>query len=236
MEDVKVCTKCHKSFPKTSEYFTNNCKSKDGYYTICKTCKNKSHAEYLAKNKELTKIYKQKNKEKICIQQKDYKIANANRLKIYHKEYYQKNKQRIMENRKGKEEQIKINKLKYITSEKGKNMRRSIINKRIAKSKNLEATFNSLQWEICKEFFNYRCAYCGKEEPLEQDHFIPLSRGGEYTVNNIIPACRRCNSSKNNKYFKEWYIKQSYYSKERFVKIYKYLGYYSDFQQLAIFN
>lgn len=54
---------------------------------------------------------------------------------------------------------------------------------------------------------------------LTQDHFLPLSKGGEYTVNNIIPACKNCNCSKQDKDFSEWYSKQEFYRKERELKI-----------------
>jgi 5-methylcytosine-specific restriction endonuclease McrA len=39
---------------------------------------------------------------------------------------------------------------------------------------------------------------------LTQDHFIPVAKGGPYTQNNIVPACKRCNSSKNDKDAMEW--------------------------------
>lgn len=42
------------------------------------------------------------------------------------------------------------------------------------------------------------CLYCG--ETAEQiDHFIPLSRGGPHTIDNLVPACAACNVSKGNK-------------------------------------
>ena len=31
---------------------------------------------------------------------------------------------------------------------------------------------------------------------LEQEHVIPLSKGGALTLHNIVPACRSCNSKK----------------------------------------
>ena len=52
-------------------------------------------------------------------------------------------------------------------------------------------------------------------EQLHQEHFIPLSKGGGYTHNNIIPACRSCNSSKWNNNFFDWYPKQEFYSEEK---------------------
>jgi 5-methylcytosine-specific restriction endonuclease McrA len=42
------------------------------------------------------------------------------------------------------------------------------------------------------------CAYCGAAGPLQKDCMLPISRGGRYTVSNVVPACRSCNASKCN--------------------------------------
>jgi 5-methylcytosine-specific restriction endonuclease McrA len=55
------------------------------------------------------------------------------------------------------------------------------------------------------------------------DHILPVSRGGGLSADNILPVCKPCNSSKRDKYFGEWYPKQSFYSKEREVEILNYL-------------
>ena len=44
-----------------------------------------------------------------------------------------------------------------------------------------------------------KCAYCKVETPyLEMDHVVPLTRGGKHSVDNVVPACRACNTSKND--------------------------------------
>src|SRR3954466_16238173 len=43
------------------------------------------------------------------------------------------------------------------------------------------------------------CAYCGDADgSLQRDCVLPISRGGRYTLDNIVPACRSCNASKCN--------------------------------------
>ena len=44
-----------------------------------------------------------------------------------------------------------------------------------------------------------RCHYCKKRKVLTIDHVIPLSKGGMHIVENIVPACRSCNSAKKDK-------------------------------------
>jgi 5-methylcytosine-specific restriction endonuclease McrA len=49
------------------------------------------------------------------------------------------------------------------------------------------------------------CAYCGAtDRPLQRDCVLALSRGGRYTLGNIVPACRSCNSSKCNDEVTGW--------------------------------
>ncbi len=47
-----------------------------------------------------------------------------------------------------------------------------------------------------------RCQYCGdKAESI--DHVIPRSRGGEHRWENVVAACRRCNTQKRDRLLHE---------------------------------
>jgi 5-methylcytosine-specific restriction endonuclease McrA len=49
------------------------------------------------------------------------------------------------------------------------------------------------------------CAYCGTTgQPLQRDCVLPISRGGRYTFENVVPACRSCNTSKCNDEVTGW--------------------------------
>ena len=47
------------------------------------------------------------------------------------------------------------------------------------------------------------CYYCGKQSVdtsvMTLDHVVPFARGGENTIQNCVPACAACNTSKGNK-------------------------------------
>jgi len=82
------------------------------------------------------------------------------------------------------------------------------------------------QWDNCLVYFDHKDAYTGLPlKIVSQDHVVPLSRGGEYTINNIIPCEKSVNSSKGNKDFFKWYPNQPFYSKDRELKILSYLNY-----------
>lgn len=68
--------------------------------------------------------------------------------------------------------------------------------RRRARLRGLPDTLTLEQWNEIKESFGHRCAYCGEAGPLEQEHVTPLSKGGGTTNDNIVPACRSCNSKK----------------------------------------
>jgi 5-methylcytosine-specific restriction endonuclease McrA len=49
------------------------------------------------------------------------------------------------------------------------------------------------------------CAYCGANaSQLQKDCMLPISRGGSYTLTNVVPACLRCNASKCNTEVTTW--------------------------------
>jgi len=61
-----------------------------------------------------------------------------------------------------------------------------------------ERPFTAEDWlEIVAQHKN-RCHYCGKRRVLTLDHVIPLSKGGKHVKENIVPACRSCNSRKKD--------------------------------------
>lgn len=55
-------------------------------------------------------------------------------------------------------------------------------------------------WLRILELHDHRCAYCLTPGlKLTVDHVVALSRGGCHEPSNIVPACRSCNSTKNNR-------------------------------------
>jgi len=60
------------------------------------------------------------------------------------------------------------------------------------------------QWSALVEAWA-GCAYCGnRSDQLQRDCMLPISRGGRYTLSNVVPACRSCNASKCNAEVTTW--------------------------------
>ena len=68
----------------------------------------------------------------------------------------------------------------------------------------VEHDLSDEQWSELKSAWG-GCAYCGAtDKPLQRDCVLALSRGGRYTLDNIVPACRSCNTSKCNDEVTSW--------------------------------
>jgi len=198
---------------------------KKEYYEINKdVLVEKSRIHYENNKVEISEkgvIYRKNNKVSIAIRRRKIRDINKEDINKQKRKYYELNK-----------EQVNKSVKKYRESHKAQY---NIAGQRYrAKKKLLLNTLTFEQWENIKIYFNNRCAYCNKKLPLAQDHFIPLSKDGEYTNNNIIPSCKSCNSSKNNKLFREWYPEYKYFNKKREKNILEFLGYDNEIQQLKI--
>ena len=60
-----------------------------------------------------------------------------------------------------------------------------------------KGTLSLAEWELLVKAWGYSCAYCEESNPLTIEHVIPISKGGEHTLDNVVPACLKCNLRKN---------------------------------------
>lgn len=242
---MKVCKNCGRRLP--LEMFAKSCKAKNGRASKCRDCK----AEYYKSHKdaitERVKEYRETHKEVIVERKKKYYEDNKAMLAKRHKQYRKANKDAMVEYQREYRKTHKEDLVKYregrkeITLEIRRNYRQNHLGefcvrqqKREALKLGLPSTLTFEQWELMKKHFNNSCCYCGRELPLHQEHFLALSKGGEYSHNNIVPSCQGCNSSKGPKDFFDWYPKYRYYSKKREKIILKFLNYKNGIQQLAL--
>jgi 5-methylcytosine-specific restriction endonuclease McrA len=74
-----------------------------------------------------------------------------------------------------------------------------LLQRRRARKKGVENTLTADEWKEILVYFNHACAYCLRtDRPLTQDHIIPLVRGGGHIEENVVPACKSCNSRKKD--------------------------------------
>lgn len=58
--------------------------------------------------------------------------------------------------------------------------------------------FTPSEWQEALTASLGLCAYCTDKVALTIEHIDPLNLGGSHDPDNIVPACKRCNSSKND--------------------------------------
>jgi len=182
---MKQCCKC--KLDKYEIEFNKNKSKKDKLSTECKLCKRQQDAKYRKENSEHCKVYQIKywkeNGAELYEQKKKYIAAN----KIAHLKrqntWYQKNKN-----------DVKMRVALY--KKEHPEQYRMYSNRRNASKKtNIMERFTNQ--DIINKYGN-QCFYCsGLFDHI--DHYMPLSRGGSHTLENIRPSCERCNLTKSNK-------------------------------------
>ena len=76
--------------------------------------------------------------------------------------------------------------------------------KRQRRMARVEHDLTPAQWAALREAWG-GCAYCSSAaDALQKDCVLPISRGGRYTLANVVPACRSCNASKCNDEVTGW--------------------------------
>lgn len=203
---TKACSKCGEAYPATLEFFGKRTRNKSGLRAECKSCQAKQNKVWYSENRpEILEVHakrRENNREYLRNKSTQWQICNRERASANAKAWRQRNKEHYLEVTR-----------KY--REKNRPLRSQYAQNRIARVHLLPATLTSGQWDAIMGEFGNVCAYCGSVESLQQDHVIPVTKGGGYTPDNIIPACKSCNCSKGNKDLKEWYPEQSFYSAER---------------------
>jgi len=182
----KCCSKCGKLFPATIEFFYRNTKTQ--LRPEYKTCLLNYQRARRKENPERDRAYS----------------------KMYAAKYPEKTKERQRRHRKKRPDLFAARQKRCNAKYPEKAKIRTLL--RNAKKKSLPAEFNERDWQRCLDFFYHTCAYCGAQRDfwyaLEMDHYIPItSHYCPGTVrSNIVPACKSCNASKNNKDALEWLI------------------------------
>lgn len=94
---------------------------------------------------------------------------------------------------------------------------------------------NKKEWTSCKEYFDNECSYCGlplkehynkvagelKHTDFHKEH---VNCNGSDGLNNCVPSCKRCNTSKHTENMEEWYKRQVFFDEDKLNKIYHWIN------------
>lgn len=223
-KEYKQCKHCLQWFEMNLNNFNIVNKNKDGFNDYCITCQKQHDAEYYNRNRNYI-LNKAKTYEKI-----NY---NDGQLKNYFENRYKEQKETILAQQKEYREENK-----EVVHQRQSHWRQSPIGKewfRNYSGYHKMHTLTKNEWENCKKYFNYRCAYCGL--PIEE-HYVAYKgklrwndfhkehaiNDGNDDLSNCLPSCRMCNSEKHTDDFDIWYNESNpKYDQERFNKIIQWL-------------
>ena len=76
--------------------------------------------------------------------------------------------------------------------------------RRCYRARKANATIGEIDDQKIYELYNQTCIYCGATEDLALDHIVSLDEGGPHCEDNLVVACRSCNSSKWARPLEEW--------------------------------
>lgn len=175
---MKQCYRCGRELPE--EEFNKDRSRTDGLQAACRECRREYQREYLRERY-------MKSRDKYLQQHAQYRVECREQRRAYQARYDE-------EHREEKRERDKQWQIDNPEACRAKSHRRR------ARLAGLPARFTNDDWQQILKSYGGRCAYCGiASDRLQQEHIIPLTQGGGYTPDNIVPACPECNQRKGNR-------------------------------------
>lgn len=154
-------------------------------------CKNHYQREYhqltIEARKATQREYRKKHRAKARETSRRWREENADAMREGNRKWYRENRDKVLE---------------YRREYRARNLERILeLNRnRRAREKGVKVRdFTPAQWEEVQAEWDHRCAYCGNRKRLTVDHVTPISKGGQHTKSNIVPACQSCNSKKGDR-------------------------------------
>lgn len=163
------------------------------------------------RNSEAGRLWLEQNRERLNalrrVSRKAYCKRNPERIKGWKKKEYERHRDEIRAKeaarRAANREHYRVlERLRYLR-DRDKRISASITAR--AKRAGARGSHTVAEWKAVLRHYKRRCAYCGTKlttKNVSRDHFIPLSKGGDNSVRNLVPACRPCNSRKHAKVLK----------------------------------
>lgn len=135
-------------------------------------------------------------KQKLCFDCSEFNDSECE------KKHYRRNRKKKSEY--GKTPEVKEYQKYYRKTSDGKMAKRISNEKRRAQKAATEIEDVS---DHIKYLFTFQdfCWYCNAQHDLQIEHMIPLSRNGTHTKDNLVLACKKCNTTKGSKTPEEFY-------------------------------
>jgi len=167
----KTCRKCNKEKP--AKEFDVNPRVSSGYYSTCQECRRATANAWKRANKDRIREYEEKNRDHLRELRREWHIRNHDRFLATRRKHYRTPKARLYGLLRMHERRV---------AKDGK----------VTPDQVRELKARQKKCYYCKRLFN---------DTLKStlDHVIPLNKGGQHDISNIVLACKSCNSKKGDR-------------------------------------
>lgn len=197
-QTLKRCSLCQEFKPAMPEYFHKDSGRKDRLNARCKVCVKDYHRSNSQKIIEAAVQWRKDNLERAKEIVKNWQVKNQDKLKENRRRYYLKHRERINQQQREWEdnnrEQVRAKNSRWKKENPAKNV--ILVQRRRTRKIENGGSYTAEEWEALCAHYDYLCLCCKEQKPLTVDHVIPISKGGENTIDNIQPLCKECNSRK----------------------------------------
>lgn len=186
----KRCSKCGRWWPATLEFFRPG-------HRQCRSCERETSINYYRANRDerlqKMKAWKDARRPELREQRRKRYHADPETERASHRKWLKKNRERT-----------RVYARSHNRKPEVRARRAEVQRARFHRSRGAPGVFTTADIARLRKSQHDRCYYCGKKQKLTVDHIVPLSRGGSNSPDNIVLACRSCNSSKNDRLPHEW--------------------------------
>jgi len=166
---MKDCNKCGET--KRLDQFHKNAASKDGLKTMCSACHNADGRRRYKNNPEPDILRAQK-----------WAAANTGRVRENNRQYHLNNAKK---------------KCDAWRQWRNANPERARLKYHIRRAKQLNNGIFAISVDEIKRMLGRVCYLCRIAPSTQIDHILPVSRGGQHSVGNLLGACGPCNRHKS---------------------------------------
>lgn len=221
---MKTCTKCGEEKP--LDQFPPNRKKRDGLNHYCRPCWKAYMADYYARNADRLKAEANRhyhaNSERALENSLRWQRANRQRSNATKARWLAKNRDKHSEtNKRYRQANPEAQRLKSLRWHRANPEKVALKARKYQKShpemkRSIDATRHKRyrsapgrgvrpsEWRAIRADSMGLCVYCNDRRRLSMDHIDPISRGGAHDPDNIVAACKSCNSSKNDTPLLQW--------------------------------
>lgn len=199
-EASKHCRKCDTTKP-SREFGACN-RNRDGLQSWCRRCRSAHGAANRDKRQKYIRAYTAANHERLSAEWRAYYVANREKRLAYLRSYYRANRdglaQKMREYRVANRDALAA----YYTEWRAANQDKRAECERRRTARRWAAqvvSFTVEQLASRLAYYGHRCWMCGAAADAV-DHVKPLAKGGAHMLANLRPACKRCNSTKKDKW------------------------------------